>query len=466
MFFDELTLELEGGKGGNGMVSFHREKFVAHGPPDGGDGGDGGSIILEVDTRTNTFRHFSGRKSFRADPGGGGHKNNCHGKNGEDLVLKVPEGTRVYNQETGDLVVDLLKNGQRFELLKGGRGGYGNAHFVASTRQAPRFAELGDVGEKMTVRLELQLVADVALVGFPSAGKSTMISHLSAAKPKVGDYPFTTLVPNLGVVQLSKFGGGQDQTFVVADMPGLIEGASEGKGLGDRFLKHISRTAVLVYVLDPYPYEERSMVEQYEVLRSEIEVYQASMLDKPFYVLINKIDALPEEDRERLKKDFLKSQASLKGKVFLVSGVSGEGMSEMVFELWNAVQKLRSEVEEPLSDEETEEHATFTVEDFVDDHGFEVERMYGLESADFEPPLLGQLISDESRPKRQLFEVRGKRIQQISRMTNPDQEDAIRRIYDVLQKMGIQNELHASGAENGDVIKIEPHFFEYHQLSK
>lgn len=464
MFFDEITLDIEGGHGGNGMVNFHREKFIAYGPPDGGDGGDGGSVIFQTDNNLNTFRHFSGKKHFKAEPGKDGHKNNSAGHRGENLILKVPLGTIIFDAESNERLMDLRENGQEFIAAKGGRGGYGNAHFVSSTRQAPKFAELGDVGEARKLRLEMQLVADVGLVGFPSAGKSTLISHLSAAKPKIGDYPFTTLIPNLGVVNLDAFGGSSDQSFVIADMPGLIEGASEGKGLGDRFLKHISRTAVLVFLLDPFSYDDRSMSEQFRVLQKELGTYQKSLLNKDYFVVMNKIDAIPDEDRDELKTAFLKDFPEQKAHFRMVSGVSGEALDALVFELWNSVQA--QEEETPASEEHTDESVVYAPVAFVDDQSFQVEFMYEVKSSEFEPMVHGKLISDTARPERKLFQVKGERIEQISRMTNTDQADAIQRIYDVLNKMGIHDELRRMEAVSGDYVKIGPHVFEYHDLIK
>ena len=385
-----------------------------------------------------------------AGAGQGGHKNNMTGKGGEDLEIKVPVGTLVY--EGDEVLVDLSAAGMSFVAAGGGRGGHGNANFASSVRQAPKFAELGDIGERRRVRLEMQLVADIGLVGFPSAGKSTLISHVSAAKPKIGDYP------NLGVVNLSQFGGGEEQTFVIADMPGIIEGASEGKGLGDRFLKHISRSAILVYLLDPFSYDDRPIVEQYRVLKKELEKYKKELLDKDQIVVMNKIDAIPEEDREELKGEFLKKFPEWKDKFRMASGVSGEGLDDLMKELWNMVQSRKEKVPEVEEDEVVE----YVPKYFVDEQSFEVEKMYDVD--DFDKLVCGKLISDEKMPKRQLFEVKGARIQQISRMTNVEQEEAIQRVYDVMNKMGIHDELRKAGAETGDYVKIEPHFFEFHDL--
>lgn len=463
MFFDEVTLEVEGGKGGNGVVFFHREKYVEAGGPDGGDGGNGGSVILEADENYNTLQHFMGRKNYKAQGGENGGRNDMAGHAGEDLILKVPVGTLVHDAETGELYADLKRHGLKIKIAEGGRGGYGNGHFPSSTRQAPMFAELGDTGVLRKIRMELQLVADIGLVGFPSAGKSTFVSRVSAAKPKIAAYPFTTLVPNLGVVNLSDFGGGIDQTFVIADMPGIIEGASEGKGLGDRFLKHISRSATLVYVLDPFCYENLSLSEQFKILQDELKSYDAKLAKKDFFVIMNKIDSIPEDDREKLKADFLKDFPKMKTKFRMVSGVSGENLDPFIFDLYKAVQKnKKKELEKEIIHVEGE--TEYIPIRFIDEAGFKVEKMYDLEVETFKEPILGMVIDVETLPKRQLFKVTGSRIEQISRMTNPDFPDAINRVFDILKKMGIQRDLLRKGAHNGDIIKIGPRFFEFHDL--
>lgn len=461
MFFDEVRLELEGGRGGNGAVFFHREKYVAAGYPDGGDGGNGGNVILQADENYNTLQHFTGLKHFQAKDGENGYKNDMAGHAAPDLVLKVPVGTLVFDDETNELLVDLSKNGMTHLAARGGRGGYGNGHFASSTRQAPDFAELGDSGELRKVRFELRLVADVGLVGFPSAGKSTFIAHVSAARPKIGAYPFTTLVPNLGVVYLSEFGGSKDQSFVIADMPGIIEGASEGKGLGDQFLKHISRTATLLFLLDPFSYENLNISEQYRILMEEIKKYDPDLLKKEFFVLMNKIDSIPEEDREKLKKDFLKDFPKIKSRFRLVSGVSGEGMKELLFELYPVIQKHRAAAPEKPKSEEVHEYKPRAL---VDESSYEVEKMYEVHAPQFEVPVCGQKIEPDVKPKRMLFKVTGKRIEQISRMTNVSQEGGVARLYDVLVKMGIHNALIRAGAVTGDYLKIGPHIFEFHDL--
>lgn len=462
MFFDEVSLSVEGGKGGNGMVFFHREKYVECGGPDGGDGGTGGAVFMEADENYNTLQHFKGLKHFKATGGQGGDRNKMNGRGGEDLILKVPLGTQVIDVDSENILCDLLRNGDRFCVAKGGKGGFGNSHFPSSTRQAPQFAELGDTGEKRNLKLELRLVADVGLVGFPSAGKSTLISHISAAKPKIGAYPFTTLIPNLGVVQLSDFSGDEDQSFVVADMPGLIEGASEGKGLGHQFLKHISRSAVLLFLLDPYSYDGRSMVDQFETLHQELEKYNPLLLKKPFFVALNKIDSMDEEDREKAKNEFLKKYPKIKTRFRLISGVSGEGLEKLLFDLFKAVGKHRKTLPLELLPEDTVKD--YVPKALVDDRAFTVEKMYDLDALNFEPVVLGQLIEPDIKLKRTLYKVSGTRIEQISRMTNGAQEMGIDRVYDVMKKMKIQNALLRKGAQNGDYVKIGPNFYEFHGL--
>lgn len=462
MFFDEVILDLEGGRGGSGMLSFHREKYIDEGFPDGGDGGNGGNLILLADENYNTLQHFAGKKHYRASPGVDGHKNNRAGANGADMILKVPVGTIVYDLETGNQVADLNEKAMSYDIARGGRGGYGNGHFASSTRQAPKFAELGDIGEFKKVKLELRMVADVGLLGFPSVGKSTLISHLSDARPKVADYPFTTLVPNLGVVNLKKFGGNDNQTFVIADMPGIIEGASEGKGLGDKFLKHISRTGNLIYLLDPFSYENKTIVEQYIILKNELEKYDKNLSKKDIFICINKIDAIPEEDRKELKSVFLKKFPKLKLKLKFISAVSGEGLDKFVFDVWKSLHKKKN-VKDKVENFVDPTVLKYNPVSNIDEMSFQTKKMYKLNLAGFQQHVAGMIIPVEVLPERTIYSVTGKRIQQIVRMTNLTQKDAVDRVYDVLLKMGIYNALKKSGAKNGDIIKIEPHFFEFHE---
>lgn len=461
-FFDEITLHVEGGKGGNGMVSFHREKFVAFGPPDGGNGGIGGSVILIADDNINTFQKYSGTKTFIGTAGTAGHKNNRMGGNGEDVILKVPVGTLVHDIALNEVLVDLKNHGDRFEVARGGRGGKGNAAFVSSTRQAPMFCEIGDIGEERDIKLEMQLVADVGLVGFPSAGKSTLISHLSSAKPKIGAYPFTTLIPNLGVVFVKDFQPGNDASFVIADMPGIIEGASEGRGLGDAFLKHISRTASSVFLLDPFAYDDKDMSEQFRILKHELESYKPEFLKKRYFVVMNKIDAIPHEDREELKAAFLKDFPEEKDNFTMISAVSGENLKDFISELSKSIEETKNaEVIEEVDQDAVE---NYTPHLHVDDQSYKITKLYEVESDDFEPKIFGKLISDSSRPTRVLWKVEGRRIEQISRMSDFEQDGSLHRLYDVLEKMDIHNALRREGAVSGDCIKIAWHVIEYHDL--
>jgi GTP-binding protein len=321
MFIDEVTIRLLAGKGGNGCVAFRREKFVPRGGPAGGDGGKGGDIILRSDPNHNTLLHFRFNPEHKAVPGRQGEGSNRTGKSAEDLILPVPPGTVVYNAETGDKLYDFGEAGQEYVAAHGGRGGRGNARFASSTNQAPRRADPGDAGEEIPVRLELKLLADVGLVGFPNAGKSTLISFLSASRPKIADYPFTTLEPNLGVVR-----GEDDETFVMADIPGLIEGAHEGLGLGIKFLRHIERTGLLLHMIDISEFSDRDPVDDYRVIMGELHGHSPEMLDKTMIVVANKIDSC--QDPERIES--LESFCGQEGLPFArISAATGEGVDAL-----------------------------------------------------------------------------------------------------------------------------------------
>jgi len=288
-----------------------------------------------------------------------------------------------------------------------------------------------------------------------------LISHVSSARPKIAGYPFTTIIPNLGVVYLSDFGGNKDQSFVIADMPGIIEGASEGKGLGDAFLKHISRTATLLYVLDPFSYEGRDIVDQFRTLQDELKKYDPELAEKEFFVVLNKIDSIPDEDRVRLQKEFLKAFPKMKKKFRLVSGVSGEGLGPLMFEAYELIEKHRQKAPEV---DESETVLEYKPQDFVDERSFEVEKVKQVNLEDFDFDIQGLTIEPELMPERTLYKVTGKRIEQISRMTNPAYEGAVERVYDVLKKMKIQNALIRIHAKSGDLIQIGPHIYEFHDL--
>lgn len=321
-FIDEVQITISSGKGGDGCAGFRREKHVPLGGPDGGDGGDGGNIYVEADEGLNTLLNYRGKKYYRAENGEQGRGSRCNGRNGEDLVLKVPVGTLVRLQENNQVIADLTEHGEKILIAEGGRGGLGNYNFKTSTNQAPNKATAGKPGVDLEVELELKLIADIALIGMPNAGKSTLISVLSAAKPKIADYPFTTLEPNLGVVKM-----GENHSIVIADIPGLIEDASEGKGLGIKFLKHIERTKAFIHLVDvSWCLEEFEAFEQYVVIRQELEKYNSEMLNKKELVCLTKIDAMTEEEIQKFVTFF---EGNLDRKVLPISAVSGRGIDEL-----------------------------------------------------------------------------------------------------------------------------------------
>jgi GTP-binding protein len=322
MFIDRVKIRVKAGDGGNGVTAFRREKFVPRGGPSGGDGGKGGDIWLESDDSLNTLLHLRYNPEHHAERGRHGEGSNRHGKDGADVIVKVPVGTQVFDAASGDLLHDFTDVSQRFLAAKGGKGGWGNSHFATPTRQAPKYHYSGRPGEERELQLELKLIADVGLVGFPNAGKSTLISVISAAKPKIADYPFTTLEPNLGVVDLGDF-----RTFVVADIPGLIEGASEGTGLGDRFLRHVERTKLLLHLVDVSSLSGRDPVEDYEIINRELAAYNEDLAKRPQIVIATKIDALDEPDR----LESLKVRAKSDRREFLaISAVANQGVKELV----------------------------------------------------------------------------------------------------------------------------------------
>jgi GTP-binding protein len=332
VFIDRTKIRVKGGHGGNGVTAFRREKFVPRGGPSGGDGGRGGDVWLVADSSYNTLLHLRYNPEHSAERGRHGEGSNCSGKEGSDVEVKVPVGTQVLDGETGEFLVDLAHDGQRWLAAKGGRGGFGNAHFTSSTNRAPRYHQEGGTGEEYEFQLELKLLADVGLVGFPNAGKSTLISTISAAKPKIADYPFTTLEPHLGVVDLGDY-----KTFVVADIPGLIEGAHGGAGLGDRFLRHVERTRLLLHLVDVSSLSGRDPVSDYEIINRELAAYDAQLAERPQFVVATKLDALDEPDRlERLRE-----RALADGREFFeISSATNRGLRELV----RAVERRLEEI--------------------------------------------------------------------------------------------------------------------------
>jgi len=335
MFVDEALVKIKAGKGGAGCIAFRREKFIPRGGPWGGDGGDGGSVVLHASQSHNTLVHFKYRPEQKAENGRQGEGCNRTGRNGNDLVLEVPAGTIVFDAESGERLFDFTEVDQKFIAARGGHRGRGNARFKSSTNQAPRFAEPGTPGEFRTLRLELKLLADVGLVGFPNAGKSTLISRISAARPKIADYPFTTLEPNLGVVDLGEF-----DSFLVADIPGLIEGAHEGHGLGDRFLRHIERTAILVHLVDVSETSGREPVDDYQKIVRELANFSETLAEKPTIVVATKLDVVQDPERLTSLEEFCEKEGLDFRKI---SAVTGEGINQLVHEMGSRVRLMREE---------------------------------------------------------------------------------------------------------------------------
>jgi GTP-binding protein len=421
VFIDEAVIEVEAGRGGDGCVSFRREKHVPRGGPDGGDGGDGGSVILVADTHLSTLLDFHYKRRYKAGSGGHGSGSNCKGRNGKSITLRVPVGTLVYDADTGALLADLSRPGIRFVAARGGKGGRGNAHFATPTRQTPRFAEKGLPGERRTLRLELKLLADVGIVGMPNAGKSTLISRISAAKPKIADYPFTTLVPNLGVVRY------QDQSFVVADIPGLIEGAHAGVGLGHQFLRHVERARLLLYLLDVSPFATAPPLEAFATLQRELELYKPDLAQKPALVALNKIDTLAPDERAAV--DAVRCVIEAQGyEVFPISAYTGEGMEPLLARLAQRIAELPPP--EPL-----------------------------IEPA----PEVAKPTRQPTRVYKdgEVFVVEGALPLEIVQRTDFGNHEAVLRMQKRLKGLGIFRRLHELGAQEGDTVRIGEVELEY-----
>ncbi|MFQ3587834.1 MAG: GTPase ObgE [Fimbriimonadaceae bacterium] len=412
MFLDEAIVDLASGKGGSGAVSFHREKHVPRGGPNGADGGRGGDIVLIADRHKRTLYDFKLQPKFHA-PDGGHAVGNKRGKDGKSIKLRVPVGTMVTDVESGTLLADLREDGQKVVLLKGGRGGHGNLHYTSSVRQAPNFAEKGEPGRRLTVKLELKLLADIGLVGLPNAGKSTLISRISAAKPKIADYPFTTLVPNLGVVDF------HESTFTVADMPGLIAGASAGVGLGHQFLKHVERTAALVHVVDGFPLDESKPIDNFHLIESELAAYRAEVAAKPRLVALNKIDILPSVDVDRLVDEFKETGLP----VFPISAATGAGIEALL----NEMKRLVDEAEARQA-----EMPEIVRPDFAEERDDDWEVV---------------VLEDG-------FEVVGRKVERIVAMTDLLNDSAVRYLHRRLQRIGVIDKLREAGAEDGDTVYV------------
>ncbi len=431
-FVDEASLHAEGGDGGSGAVSFRREAFVPRGGPDGGDGGRGGDVIVVADPGVNSLLDLKRGPHRRAEKGGNGEGDNRSGADGDDEIVRVPVGTVVLDHETGGFVADLAESGRRCVAARGGRGGRGNASFASSRRRIPRFAEIGEHGEERSYRLQLKLIADVGLVGYPSAGKSSLIARLSAAKPRIEAWPFTTLTPHLGVMRAGDVGEAVD--VVLADVPGLVEGASEGKGLGHRFLRHIERCAALVHVLDTMPFDpERDPIRDLEVVLGELEAHEPSLLERPAVVALNKID-LPDG---RAMAELVRPPLEERGwEVFEVSAVSGEGLDALRWRLAEIVSGARER--EDREDREPEGADEVVIRLADEDRGFEV------------------LRDDAGR-----YVVSGPRIERWVQMTPLDNREAARYLQGRLRRAGVDRELVRAGAREGDDVVIGDALFEF-----
>ncbi len=414
MLYDEAKIYVKGGDGGNGAVAFRREKFVPRGGPAGGNGGKGGDVYLVVDPHLNTLLPFRKQIHFKAENGRHGRGKNQHGRAGEDLYVPVPPGTLVYDAHTGELLADLTTPGQKVRVARGGRGGRGNAAFKSSVRQAPRIAEKGEPGEERWLRLELKLLADVGIVGVPNAGKSTLLSRVSNARPKIADYPFTTLQPNLGLVEVD----GRD--FVMADIPGLIEGAHAGAGLGHAFLRHVERCRVLIHLLNG---DSPDPVGDFDAINQELALFNPALADKAQLVVYNKID-LPHA-RERWPDVAAALRARGVRDPMAISAVTGEGVHDM---LRRVVSMLDST---PV---ETAQHATPT-------------RVWRLEEDE-------DHFTVERDPATDAWIVRGKKVERLARMTNWDYYDAILRFQRILDRMGVTDALIKAGVQEGDTVRI------------
>ena len=424
MFIDKARIYVEAGNGGDGMSSFRREKFVEKGGPNGGNGGRGGNVILRADSSLNTLIDFRYKRKFIAKRGDKGGVSNMTGHRGEDVVIKVPLGTVVRDDETNIMIADLTEDGQEFVAAKGGRGGKGNACYATSTKRAPTFAEKGEPGTKGWLRLELKLLADVGLVGYPSVGKSSIIARVSAARPEIAAYHFTTLTPVLGVVRLN-----EEQSFVLADIPGLIEGAAEGVGLGHDFLRHIERTKVLLHVVDVSGCEGRDPIDDFEKINHELEAYSARLARRKQLVVANKMD-LPDSPENFVK---LKEYVEAKGyEIMPVSAATGEGLQELMWKAWEMARQYVAEPEEEIG-----------VIDEGDPDSFEIIR--GAEDAD--------------------FEVKGKNIERLVAMTNFDNEEALYRFQLIWKRLKIEEALLEAGIQEGETVRILDMVFNY-QKSK
>lgn len=413
MFVDKVTISLKAGNGGNGYVSFRQEKFVDRGGPDGGDGGDGGDVVVVASNSENTLARFRFDKIVHAEDGKGGFKQKMHGKRAKVLEVHLPVGTVVTDEE-GEIRADLTHAGQRVRIAEGGKGGFGNAHFISSSRQAPKFAELGEQGESYTAVFELKMIADVGLIGLPNAGKSTFLSVVSNAKPEIANYPFTTLVPNLGVTSLDS-----ERSMLIADIPGLIEGASEGKGLGDEFLRHVERTSVLIHCIDAY---SENPVLDYKTIKNELKAYSVELSKRPEIVVLTKIEGLDKEIIE-MQLSELKKVVKKGTKVFLISAQAHIGMKDVLEAAYSLVENARKVVVTEQAEELT------IIKPEFKEMEWKVEPI-----------------------EEGVYMVVGRKMERFAMRTDVENEEALRRLRDILKKKGVFHELSRKGAKRGATI--------------
>lgn len=430
MFADRAKIIIRSGKGGDGHVSFRRELYVANGGPDGGDGGRGGDVIFQVDEGLNTLYEYRHKRKFSAQDGEPGGKKRCHGADGKDIVLKVPEGTVVMDAASGKVIADMSGENRRQIVLKGGRGGKGNMNYATPTMQVPKYAQPGQEAQELEVRLELKVIADVGLVGFPNVGKSTFLSRVSNARPKIANYHFTTLNPNLGVVDMEGCGG-----FVIADIPGLIEGASEGAGLGHEFLRHIERTRVMIHIVDAASVEGRDPVEDIYKINRELEAYNPEIASRPQVIAANKVDALYTEEGEMSAVEKLKAEFEPKGiRVFPISAVSGQGIKELLYYVKELLEQTKTE---PI---------VFEQEFFPEEALMRDNLPYTVEKLE-----------------EHLYSIEGPKIDKMLGYTNLDSEKGFMFFQNFLKKTGILDELESLGIEEGDTVKMYGFEFDYYK---
>ncbi len=429
MFADRAKVYIRSGKGGDGHVSFRREKYVPAGGPDGGDGGHGGDVIFVVDEGLNTLIDFRHVRKYKAEDGQEGGKKNCRGKDGQDIIIKVPSGTVIKEAESGQVIVDMSGDNKRYTILKGGRGGNGNQHYATSTMQAPKYAQPGQPARELELILELKVIADVGLVGFPNVGKSTFLSRVSNARPKIANYHFTTLNPNLGVVDLEGTKG-----FVIADIPGLIEGASEGVGLGHEFLRHIERTKVIIHVVDAAGTEGRDPVEDIYTINKELEAYNADIAARPQVIAANKTDAIYDSENDPVQK--IRDEFEPKGiRVFPISAVSGKGVRELLY----YVNEMLENCDDKITVFE-QEYDPETVVPF-DDEPYTV-------------------VYDQEEDE---YVVEGPKIEKMLGYTNLESEKGFNFFNRFLKESGILEELEALGIEEGDTVRMYGLSFDYYK---